>query len=107
MQGPAPSICDIPVLHTPEGDDSCCWWDSPEEGSEIEIRMQDVYQGKLLGSTLVEGRPGCKIGQREMVSCNQEASANPLKNSGAERPLRAVVSWGQMAMLLNLCVISQ
>lgn len=37
----------------------------------------------------------------------KEASANPLKNSGAEQPLRAVVSWGQMAMLLNLCVISQ
>lgn len=65
---PAPSICDTAILNTPEGDDSSCWLDSPEANSEAEIRMQDVYQGGLLGPTLVEGSQDARLGSRRRAA---------------------------------------
>lgn len=85
---PAPSICDTAILNTPEGDDSCCWLDSPEADSEGEIRMHDVYQGGLPGSTLVEGRQDWAEEEDELHCSPKIVSGSPVENSGTGWPPR-------------------
>lgn len=40
----------------------------------------------------------------ELQRSPEKISANPVENSGAGWPFRAVLSWGKVVMLLNLCV---